>query len=312
MQGKPQPIPSRPRSSSFDAPHQMSPPNQPGQKAALVQSIPSEDQIDGVAERASFTAPRQDTRASSPTQIINQHAEHEDGSSTTSAAQPFTSPYGNPSLNASAPVLANPSSVQMNVRSVTGPLVKRKISFAANLSVHTTWPGTIYDRRAEPSTCNKLTPTLAQQIKEELNAFKMEEMEVVSRFSCSIVVRGFLLILLRVLALFKPQPHSVLRMIPQSDRNDRSYRKHNRTKAYDMESALIMRDFPSALSQRIMDTATSVPIPHTHTRSFTYATRYLLVLFPSLQIHVYSLARLHQYNDSPLSRTRLFTQPTPI
>ncbi|KAL7338118.1 hypothetical protein BJY59DRAFT_640142, partial [Rhodotorula toruloides] len=54
----------------------------------------------------------------------------------------------------------------------------RRIVFAQNLSVHTTWPATIYDRRAEPATCNRLTPLLAQQIKEELNSFKMEEMDV--------------------------------------------------------------------------------------------------------------------------------------
>lgn len=69
-------------------------------------------------------------------------------------------------------------SIPMTTRSVTGPLIKRKISFAQNLSVHTTWSGTTYDRRGEVATCNKLTPALAQRIKEELNAFKMEEMEV--------------------------------------------------------------------------------------------------------------------------------------
>lgn len=166
----------------------MSPPNQPGQKAAFVQVIPSGQQVDGVAEHPT-TAPRLDTRPSSPTQLMNQHRHHSENHenispTSASASHPFTSPYGNPSLNASAPVLANLSSVQMNARSVTGPLVKRKISFAANLSVHTTWPGTVYDRRAEPSTCNRLTPQLAQRIKEELNAFKMEEMEVVSWAIC--------------------------------------------------------------------------------------------------------------------------------
>jgi hypothetical protein len=36
-----------------------------------------------------------------------------------------------------------------------------------------TWPSGEYDRRGEIATCNRLTPMLAQQIKEELNTFKM-------------------------------------------------------------------------------------------------------------------------------------------
>ncbi|PLW41274.1 hypothetical protein PCANC_10694 [Puccinia coronata f. sp. avenae] len=57
-------------------------------------------------------------------------------------------------------------------------LKDRRATFAQHLSVHTTWPPAIYDRRGELATCNRLTPTLAQRIKEEINAFKMEEMEV--------------------------------------------------------------------------------------------------------------------------------------
>lgn len=55
---------------------------------------------------------------------------------------------------------------------------ERRAKFAQHLSVHTTWPAAIYDRRGELATCNRLTPTLAQRIKEEINAFKMEEMDV--------------------------------------------------------------------------------------------------------------------------------------
>ncbi|KAG0142364.1 hypothetical protein CROQUDRAFT_673613 [Cronartium quercuum f. sp. fusiforme G11] len=57
-------------------------------------------------------------------------------------------------------------------------LKPRRATFAQNLSVHSTWPPAIYDRRGGPATCNRLTPNLAQRIKEELNAFKMDEMEV--------------------------------------------------------------------------------------------------------------------------------------
>ncbi|EIM21081.1 hypothetical protein WALSEDRAFT_60568 [Wallemia mellicola CBS 633.66] len=55
---------------------------------------------------------------------------------------------------------------------------KRKCSFANSMGIQHTWPATIYDRRGEPATCNRLTPELAQMIKEEMNAFKMEEMRV--------------------------------------------------------------------------------------------------------------------------------------
>lgn len=64
-------------------------------------------------------------------------------------------------------------------RSVTVPMqAKKKLSFAEDLIFHSTWPATVYDRRGELATCNRLTPLLAQRIKEELNTYKMEEMAV--------------------------------------------------------------------------------------------------------------------------------------
>lgn len=56
-------------------------------------------------------------------------------------------------------------------------LAARNISFSPRIQFHDTWPPGEYDRRGEIATCNRLTPLLAQQIKEELNTFKME-MEV--------------------------------------------------------------------------------------------------------------------------------------
>lgn len=55
--------------------------------------------------------------------------------------------------------------------------MKRNATFSPRLIFHDTWPSQEYDRRGEIATCNRLTPMLAQQIKEELNSFKME-MEV--------------------------------------------------------------------------------------------------------------------------------------
>ncbi|KAJ5114318.1 hypothetical protein NUU61_000077 [Penicillium alfredii] len=53
----------------------------------------------------------------------------------------------------------------------------RNIVFSPRIQFHDTWPSGEYDRRGEIATCNRLTPLLAQQIREEINNFKME-MEV--------------------------------------------------------------------------------------------------------------------------------------
>jgi hypothetical protein len=55
---------------------------------------------------------------------------------------------------------------------------RRGIQFSPRLEVHETWHSAEYDRRGEPATCNRLTAQLAQMIKEELNAYKMQEMAV--------------------------------------------------------------------------------------------------------------------------------------
>ena len=170
----------RPRASSYDAPHQTSPPNQPGKLAALAQVIPSNDQVDGVATHTPTSA-RLDTQADSTDSFARATGDNfSPASPPGNGGSGHNMPYSNASFNTSAPILSNLSSAPMTARAMTGPQMKRRISFAHNLSVHTTWAGNIYDRRGEPATCNKLTPQLAQRIKEELNAFKMEEMEVVS------------------------------------------------------------------------------------------------------------------------------------
>ena len=51
---------------------------------------------------------------------------------------------------------------------------KRTVTFSSRIIVYDTFNRVDYDRRAELATCNRLTPMLAQQIKEELNNFKME------------------------------------------------------------------------------------------------------------------------------------------
>ena len=86
--------------------------------------------------------------------------------------------FNHPNLNSSAPVLSTALSQPPTLahRSATTPA--KRLAFANNLSVYDTFPSSVYDRRSEPATWSRLTPALAQRIKEELNSFKMEEMEV--------------------------------------------------------------------------------------------------------------------------------------
>lgn len=58
---------------------------------------------------------------------------------------------------------------------------KRNATFSPRIVFHDTWPSQEYDRRSEIATCNRLTPMLAQQIKEELNNFKMVRCKGVNR-----------------------------------------------------------------------------------------------------------------------------------
>ena len=163
---------ARNRASSFDSPQQHGRPGSSGGPgAALVNVIPSEQQVDGVGPLA--TSPRNDTHPPTSQELMHDAVAariHPDSSS--------SGPYAHAELNASAPALNHFSSRSSMRPSPPATAKGRRIIFASNLSVHTTWPAAIYDRRAEPATCNRLTPQLAQQIKEELNSFKMEEMDV--------------------------------------------------------------------------------------------------------------------------------------
>jgi hypothetical protein len=55
----------------------------------------------------------------------------------------------------------------------SAPPTIRSISFSNRIQFYDVWSSQEYDRRGEIATCNRLTPMLAQQIKEELNSFKM-------------------------------------------------------------------------------------------------------------------------------------------
>lgn len=63
--------------------------------------------------------------------------------------------------------MTNPTDSPTPQRSVTGPpQQKKRILFASAHIYHSTWPAHVYDRRGELATCNRLTPLLAQRIKE--------------------------------------------------------------------------------------------------------------------------------------------------
>lgn len=60
-----------------------------------------------------------------------------------------------------------------NTRSMPATPTGKGITFSPRIQFHDAWSASDYDRRGDIATCNRLTPILAQQIKEELNTFKM-------------------------------------------------------------------------------------------------------------------------------------------
>ncbi|KAI7907071.1 uncharacterized protein BX663DRAFT_399385, partial [Cokeromyces recurvatus] len=55
----------------------------------------------------------------------------------------------------------------------------RKVQFIEFISVKETYSKMDYDRTSDPNaTCTRLTPEIAQKIKNELNIYKLHEMKV--------------------------------------------------------------------------------------------------------------------------------------
>jgi hypothetical protein len=85
------------------------------------------------------------------------------------------SPVGRPSSDSGAvtdeyfPGISNPAG---STRSLPTAAM-RSVSFGTRVQFFDVWSSSEYDRRGDVVTCNCLTPLLAQQIKEELNTFKM-------------------------------------------------------------------------------------------------------------------------------------------
>ena len=179
-----QPFAARIRSNSY----QTVPESAPGPLAHL--PPPNPDHIDGLQrgnstsntpEKKSFSLPAFSFEFGDNIDIVPKDETHETLPNTpnalaNSADKGPTFAYTHTTANSSAPVLSMGTSNNLPTTGLS--TIKRNISFAATLSIYDTFSSTTYDRRSEPSTANRLTPALAQRIKEELNSFKMEEMEV--------------------------------------------------------------------------------------------------------------------------------------
>jgi hypothetical protein len=125
---------------------------------------PDPDHIDGLHRHPSHPSNAPGTPMSIRSNSSNDRAEKEKSMFTLS--------------NSSAPALSTIPTTPLTLthRSATTPA--KRLVFANNLSVYDTFSSAVYDRRSEPATWSRLTPALAQRIKEELNSYKMEEMEV--------------------------------------------------------------------------------------------------------------------------------------
>ncbi|THV01230.1 hypothetical protein K435DRAFT_853944 [Dendrothele bispora CBS 962.96] len=127
-----------------------------------VPSLPSFSFENSTPTRSSFDSPRDSVDSTSTVSHSHTLAEKSLFSHSNSSAPVLST------LGSTAPTLTH--------RSATTP--SKRLAFANNLSVYDTFPPSMYDRRSEPATWSRLTPALAQRIKEELNSYKMEEMEV--------------------------------------------------------------------------------------------------------------------------------------
>jgi hypothetical protein len=163
------PFAGRLRANSYDAPQATSQAPSTVPLMSQIASGASTDRVDGVSRPSEDVTFEQDTAdaaragAGTPTQSITH------GSSIGHHA------------NSSMPTLSlmmNPSARPLQHDQSALPMTRKRLVFADTQIYHSTWPAHVYDRRGELATCNRLTPLLAQRIKEELNTYKMEEMAV--------------------------------------------------------------------------------------------------------------------------------------
>ncbi|ORX61709.1 hypothetical protein DM01DRAFT_1128255 [Hesseltinella vesiculosa] len=85
--------------------------------------------------------------------------------------------YGMPMTHGSPRLKPTASSSSSSL--VHDPSGRRRLQFCPKVQVHETYSAMDYDRRCDTNvTCQKLTPNLAMKIKQELNEYKLTDMEV--------------------------------------------------------------------------------------------------------------------------------------
>lgn len=72
-----------------------------------------------------------------------------------------------------APLVPGAAFAQQGSKS-SRPYRRHKVSFSSRIIVFDTYAESDYDRKPEEATCHRLTASLAQQIKQELNSFKLQ------------------------------------------------------------------------------------------------------------------------------------------
>ncbi|ORY93762.1 hypothetical protein BCR43DRAFT_495278 [Syncephalastrum racemosum] len=88
------------------------------------------------------------------------------------------SPRLRPSLGAQSSASSITSAASLGSATGSGGK-KRRLHFCSTIQVHETFTATEYDRQCDQNaTCQKLTPLLAMKIKQELNEYKLTEMDV--------------------------------------------------------------------------------------------------------------------------------------
>ncbi|KAH7884048.1 hypothetical protein F5I97DRAFT_1938667 [Phlebopus sp. FC_14] len=138
---------------------------------------PNPDHIDGLHRHPSHSSTHGGNIPSLPPLSFGASS---DSSPSSDAESGRSSPHHAPLFtlpNSSAPALSTIPTAPMTLPH-RAPSGTKRLVFASNLSVYDTFSSAVYDRRSEPATWSRLTPALAQRIKEELNSYKMEEMEV--------------------------------------------------------------------------------------------------------------------------------------
>lgn len=86
--------------------------------------------------------------------------------------------HGSPRLRPAASSSTSSLNTMTNASSSTEQ-PRRRLQFCPTIQVHETFAASEYDRRCDSNaTCQKMTPMMAMKIKQELNEYKLTDMDV--------------------------------------------------------------------------------------------------------------------------------------